>query len=202
MGHRAGWLALGAGISGGADVILIPEIPYQLEIVADAIRKRVRSGKKFSIVAIAEGAMSREHADSVRAATASKQKAKDKSQKRDAIQGMAHLAAVHGNHAQQLAVQLEELTGLEARVTILGHLQRGGTPSAADRILATRLGSACVDLINKGKYGVLVAARGDCVKPVPLEEVAGKRKLVPLDHAWIATARHVGVNLGDEFSRE
>ena len=86
--HRAGWLALGAGISGGADVILIPEIPYQLEIVADAIRKRVRSGKKFSIVAIAEGAMSREHADRVRAATASKQKAKDKSQKRDAIQGI------------------------------------------------------------------------------------------------------------------
>jgi phosphofructokinase-like protein len=202
MGHRAGWLALGAGISGGADVILIPEIPYQLDIVADAIRKRVRSGKKFSIVVIAEGAMSREHAKNVRAATASKHKAKDKSQKKDAIQGMARLEAAHGNHAQQLAMQLEELTGLEARVTILGHLQRGGAPSAADRILATRLGSACVDLINKGKYGVLVAARGDGVKTVQLEDVAGNRKLVPLEHDWISTARHVGVNLGDEFSRE
>ena len=115
---------------------------------------------------------------------------------------MARLEAAHGNHAQRLAVQLEELTGLEARVTILGHLQRGGTPSAADRILATRLGSACVDLIRKGKYGVLVAAHGDGVKTVQLEDVAGNRKLVPLDHAWITTARHVGVNLGDEFSRE
>jgi 6-phosphofructokinase 1 len=115
---------------------------------------------------------------------------------------MARLEAAHGNHAQQLALQLEELTGLEARVTILGHLQRGGTPSAADRILATRLGSACVDLIRKGKYGVLVAARGDGVKTVQLEDVAGNRKLVPLDHEWITTARHVGVNLGDEFSRE
>jgi 6-phosphofructokinase len=202
MGHRAGWLALGAGISGGADVILIPEIPYQIEIVADAIRKRVRNGKKFSIVAIAEGAMSREHAKSIQAATASRKKAKDKSQKKDALKGMARLEAAHGNHAQQLALQLEELTGLEARVTILGHLQRGGTPSAADRILATRLGSACVDLIRKGKYGVLVAARGDGVKTVQLEDVAGNRKLVPLDHEWITTARHVGVNLGDEFSRE
>jgi len=128
-----------------------------------------------------------------------KHKAKDQSQKKDARQGMTRLEAAHGNHAQ---LQLEELTGLEARVTILGHLQRGGTLSAPDRILATRLGSACVDLINKGKYGVLVAARGDGVKTVALEDVAGNRKLVPLEHAWIATARHVGVNPGDEFSRE
>jgi len=202
MGHRAGWLALGAGIAGGADVILIPEIPYQVEIVADAIRKRVRKGKKFSIVAIAEGAMSQEHAKSMRAAESSKNKARDKSRKKAAKEDMARIEAAHGNSVQQLAVQLEELTGLEARVTILGHLQRGGTPSAADRILATRLGSACVDLINKENYGVLVAARSDKFKSIPLEEVAGIRKLVPPDHPWICTARHVGVNLGDEFSKE
>jgi len=202
MGHRAGWLALGAGIAGGADVILLPEIPYQVEIVADAIRKRVRKGKKFSIVAVAEGAMSEELASSMRAAEASKSKARNKARKKSARQDIARVQAAHGNHAQQLAAQLEELTGLEARVTILGHLQRGGTPSAADRILATRLGSACVDLIHKGTYGVLVAARGDKFRSVPLEEVAGKRKLVPLDHPWISSARHVGVNLGDEFSRE
>ena len=200
MGHRAGWLALGAGIAGGADVILVPEIPYQVEIVADAIRQRVRSGKKFSIVAIAEGAMSQQHAEDVRVAEASRTQARDKSEKKDAKQDMARLEAAHGTHTQRLAVQLEELTGLEARVTILGHLQRGGTPSAVDRILGTRLGSACVDLINRENYGVLAAARGDGVESVPLESVAGKRKLVPMDHPWITAARHSGVNLGDEIS--
>ena len=88
--------------------------------------------------------------------------------------------------------------GLETRVTILGHLQRGGTPSAADRILGTRLGSACVDLINNGTCGVLAAARGDGVESVPLQDVAGRRKLVPMDHPWLTAARHVSVNLGDE----
>jgi len=200
MGHRAGWLALGAGIAGGADVILIPEIPYEVETVANAIRQRVRKGKKFSIVAIAEGAMSKQHAEELRTAENSITRAKDKSERKSARQGIARLEAAHGNNTQQLAVQLEELTGLEARVTILGHLQRGGTPSAADRILGTRLGSACVDLINNGTYGVLAAARGDGVENVPLQDVAGKRKLVPMDHPWLDAARHVGVNLGDETS--
>jgi len=97
----------------------------------------------------------------------------------------------------RLAKQLEELTHLESRVTILGYVQRGGTPSAADRILATRLGSACGDLISKGQYGVMVAARGDNTEPVPLEKVAGKRKCVAPDHTWVQTARHVGTCLGD-----
>jgi 6-phosphofructokinase 1 len=97
----------------------------------------------------------------------------------------------------RLARQLEELTRLESRVTILGYLQRGGTPSAGDRLLATRLGTACAALINEGTYGVMLAARGDRTEPVALEEVVGKRKTVPLDHPWIESARRVGTSLGD-----
>ena len=97
----------------------------------------------------------------------------------------------------RLAKQLELLTGLEARVTILGHLQRGGIPSAADRLLATRLGTACTDLIDQGHYGVMVAARGEGTKAVKLEDVAGKVKTVPSDHPWILSARHIGTNMGD-----
>ena len=97
----------------------------------------------------------------------------------------------------RLAKQLELLTGLEARVTILGHLQRGGIPSAADRLLATRLGTACVDLIDQGRYGVMVAALGEGTKAVKLEDVAGKVKTVPPDHPWIVSARHIGTNMGD-----
>ena len=97
----------------------------------------------------------------------------------------------------RLAKQLEELTHLESRVTILGYVQRGGTPSPADRLLATRLGSACGDLIHESVFGVMVAARGDGTEPVPLEKVAGKRKMVPPNHSWLETARRVGTCLGD-----
>ena len=97
----------------------------------------------------------------------------------------------------QLTQQLEQLTGTESRLTILGHLQRGGTPSAADRLLATRLGTACTELLNEGVYGVMVAARGDGAKPVSLDKVAGKPKLVTTDHPWLQSARRVGTCLGD-----
>jgi len=197
MGHRAGWLALGAGIAGGADVILIPEIPYDSEKVAEAIRTRVRDGKKFSIVAVAEGAMSCRHAEKRREVEAKLARADNKPDKKKAKDELSKLDAAHLNHTLYLSGELEKLTGLESRVTILGHLQRGGTPSAADRILATRLGSACVDMINAGKFGILVASRGDGVVGVPLEKVAGKRKLVPLDHPWIETTRRLGIALGD-----
>ena len=103
----------------------------------------------------------------------------------------------YADHTLRLAKKLEQLTGLEARVTILGHLQRGGIPSAADRLLATRLGTACADLINQGHYGVMVAAKGDGTQAVKLEEVAGKVKTVPPDHPWVESARRVGTNLGD-----
>jgi 6-phosphofructokinase len=207
MGHNAGWLALGAGIAGGADVILIPEIPYDVEAVAEAIRHRSRTGSEFSIVAVSEGAMSLEQADAlqkaqellVRAKQASKNgTAKKRSaQKTKAKTKVAEVQAVLTNSTLLLSQRLEQLTGLEARVTILGHLQRGGTPSAGDRLLATRLGTACADLLNQSVFGVMVAARGHGVEPVPLEQVVGRRKIVPMDHPWIRAARNVGVCLGD-----
>ncbi len=197
MGHRAGWLALGAGIAGGADVILIPEIPYDVETIADAIRQRVRGGKKFSIVAVAEGALPRGQASKVQAVDAQKREARTKEDKKRAKAALAAIAEQHGQHTVNLARELENLTGLEARVTILGYLQRGGTPSASDRLLATRLGTACADLISEGEFGVMVAARGEGAEAVPLQQVAGNRKLVPLDHPWIASAKRVGTSFGD-----
>ena len=110
------------------------------------------------------------------------------------------LAAVErqrANNTLRLSQQLEELTGLESRVTILGYVQRGGTPSSADRILATRLGTACADFIRQGKSNVLVAARSESTIPVPLEEITGRRKVVPVDHPWVQAARDIGVCLGD-----
>ena len=107
------------------------------------------------------------------------------------------MSAARGSNILKLANQLEELTRLESRVTILGYLQRGGTPSADDRILATRLGTACAALIYEGVYGVMLAARGDSAEPVALEQVVGKIKTVPLDHSWIESARRVGTSLGD-----
>lgn len=195
MGHRAGWLALGAGIAGGADVILIPEIPYAVESVAEAIRERSRRGKSFSIVAIAEGAISVEEHAKLLAAQKKKTGAKKKASKK--VETEYPPEAQYAEKTVRLAKQLELLTGLEARITILGHLQRGGIPSAADRLLATRLGTACADLIHKGKYGVMVAARGDGTRAVMLEDIAGKVKTVPPDHPWVKSARNVGTNFGD-----
>ncbi len=179
MGHRAGWLTLGSGIAGGADVILIPEIPYDVEKIAEAIKLRSKHGTNFSIVAVAEGAMSRDDARAFDAAEKKIERAKTLHDKKESKSELASLEVRHQGNTLRLAKQLEELTHLESRLTILGYVQRGGTPSAADRILATRLGSACGDLINEGVFGVMVAARGEGTEPVPLEKVAGKRKAVP-----------------------
>ncbi|GAB6041278.1 6-phosphofructokinase [Endothiovibrio diazotrophicus] len=197
MGHRAGWLTLGAGIAGGADVILIPEIPYSVQTVADAIQERVRSGKPFSIVAVAEGAVTRDEHTAMAAALQRRETASSKEERKKAKAWIQRLEEESTDHTLRLAHQLESLTDLEARVTILGHLQRGGTPSAADRLLSTRLGTACADLIEQGVGGVMVAARGEGVEAVPLEEVAGQKKLVPADHPWIDSARRVGTSFGD-----
>ena len=197
MGHRAGWLSLGSGIAGGADVILIPEIPYDVECIATAIRRRSKHGTNFSIVAVAEGAMSRDDARAFAAAEKKLERSRTLHDKKEAKMEIAGLELRHQGNTLRLAKQLEELTHLESRVTILGYVQRGGTPSAADRLLATRLGSACADLIDQERYGVMVAARGEGTEPVPLERVAGKRKVVPLDHSWIKTARRVGTCMGD-----
>ncbi len=193
MGNKAGWLALGAGIAGGADVILIPEIPYDVKKVAAAILRRSHSGQGFSIVAMAEGAMSRQAA--AKLAEAGKEKGSKKKNKKQQAREAA--AGNRPGNSQFLAQQLEELTGLESRLTILGYLQRGGTPSAGDRLLATRLGTACADLISKGVFGVMVAARGDGAEAVQLKDVVGKRRTVPLDHCWIESARSVHTCFGD-----
>ena len=197
MGHRAGWLALGAGIAGGADVILIPEIPYDLESVANAIRRRTKSGKRFSIVAVAEGAMSADEAKSFTGLKAQKIEAKSKSQRSKIKAELTELDNRRGDHTLNLTRALEEMTGLEARLTILGHLQRGGTPSARDRVLATQLGAAAATCLDSGEFGVMIASRGDEAVTVPLADVAGKKKLVPADHPWVQTARLTGACLGD-----
>ena len=197
MGHGAGWLTLGSGIAGGADVILIPEIPYTLEPIAEAILKRVRAGSNFSIVAVAEGARDPDFADAYAEAEARKRAASTPEEIRAAVSGLVAVEAAHAGNTLRLASRLEALTGLESRVTILGYVQRGGTPSAADRLLATRLGSAAADLVNQGVFGVMVAARGEATEAVPLEQVAGKHKPVPPDHSWVQAARHVGTCLGD-----
>ncbi len=200
MGHRAGWLALGAGIAGGADVILLPEIPYSLQIVAEAITDRVKRGKNFSIVAVSEGAMDTEQFARLQALEKrldDADAAGDKKTRKKIKAELKTIQAGHADHTLELARKLEQLTGLESRPTILGHVQRGGTPSAPDRLLATRLGSACAALIHDGVSGVMVAARGDRAEPVPLEEVAGNKKTVPPDHPWITAARRVGVCLGN-----
>jgi len=197
MGHNTGWLALGSGVAGGADVILIPEIPYDVNKIANAILQRSRGGKRFSIVAVSEGAMSLDLAEKLATTQEKLDKEKDEEKHEKLSKELLKLEEERAGSTQALTLKLEELTGLESRVTILGYLQRGGAPSAADRLLATRLGTACAKLLHEGNYGVMVAARGDGMEPVPLEQVAGKRKMIPMDHPWLESARSVGTCLGD-----
>lgn len=195
MGHKTGWLALGSGLAGGADVILIPEIPYDIQVVAEAIRNRSKAGKRFSIIALSEGAYSRTDHEMQQSVKDGNGLGSDGAVTREELEDRL------AGRTMRLSARLQELTGLESRVTILGYLQRGGAPSAADRILATRLGTACARLVNDGVTGVMVASRGDEAVPVPLDQVAGKRKTVPLDHPWIESARKVGTCLGDYPSK-
>lgn len=197
MGHRAGWLALAAGIAGGADALLIPEIPFSAEAVANAVKSRSQAGKTFSIIVVAEGAMSMESSAVVAQLAKKKSKADSKAAKRGTAESLNIDHHEHVNHTLTLTNKLAELTGLESRLTILGHLQRGGTPSAADRVLATRLGTACAQFLHEGTFGVMVASRGDSAVAVPLKEVAGSKKLVPHDHPWVKAARSVGTSFGD-----
>ena len=197
MGHRAGWLALEAGIAGGADVILLPEIPYQIEKIADSIRRRSQSGKRFSIVVVAEGALSVEAANEVAALVRARDLAETKKHRAEAKQKLQKFHDEHVGHTIRLTKKLEKLTGQESRLTILGHLQRGGTPSAADRTFATWLGTSCADLLQERHYGVMLALQGNSLKRIPLGEVAGRTKLVPVDHPLITTARRVGTSFGD-----
>lgn len=201
MGHNAGWLALGAGVAGGADVIVIPEVPYEVEPIAESIRARSRSGRRFSIVAVSEGAMTVQQAKKKVELEVQLEAAREKGDKETAKQlkqSLAELDKTIGHSTMELSAKLEELTGLESRVTILGYVQRGGTPSAADRLLATRLGTACTALIERDEYGVMVASKGNEAQAVPLKDVIGSPKKVPTDHQWIKSARDIGVCFGDE----
>lgn len=197
MGRNAGWLTLGAGIAGGADVILIPEIPYDAHKIIAAITERNRAGKRFSIIAVSEGAISQENA-AFHAATHQANDRLRSGAERDRVAAqIEQIQNRRKDNVPMLASRLEQSTGLETRTTILGYLLRGGIPSTTDRILATQLGSYCVSLIAENRYGVMVGMRHGSVEPIPLEEVAGKHKLIPLDHPWIESARRVGANLGD-----
>lgn len=219
MGHKAGWLALGAGLAGGADVILIPEIPYRMDEVAQFLIERRRSGKRFSIVAVAEGARSVEevaHARKAAQASKARRGAKKKDQEdlpedetRDGMPLVVRHAkgqlisyhVVQEPMASRMARHLQELTGTEARVTSLGHVQRGGIPTAFDRMLCTLLGTKAAQLLAQGVHNVMVGYRGEHAVPVPLAKVVSGRKTVTMDHPWIQSARLVGTCLGDRWPK-
>jgi len=197
MGHRAGWLALGAGIAGGADIVLLPEIPYSVDSVAETIKARLQHGSTFSVVAVAEGARDLHDTADLEAARLLVKSASTPEAVRAAKVHLANVEDSQREHTFKLARELEAATGLESRVSILGYVQRGGTPCAADRLLGSRIGTAAAHAVSKGNFGVMVAARGEDTELVPLEEVAGQLKLVPPDHEWILTARKLRTGLGD-----
>lgn len=180
MGHKVGWLTLHAGIASGADIILLPEIPYDIDSVCAAVAKRARQGKKFSILAVAEGAISKEDA------ALSKKELKEK-QKNPRYPSISY----------EIGAQIQEKTGLEVRVTIPGHMQRGGSPCPYDRVLSSRLGAAAAQLILKKKYGRMVGIRNNEIISVPLSDVAGKLKVVDPDSSIIKEAKALGINFGD-----
>ncbi|NWF93103.1 MAG: 6-phosphofructokinase [Syntrophaceae bacterium] len=180
MGHRAGWVALYSGVAGGGDIILIPEIPYDINIIAEKVKERNKRGRRFSIVVVAEGArpkggdmviqrIVRESSDPIR------------------LGGIGFV----------LGKQIEKITGLETRTVVMGHLLRGGTPTPFDRILATGLGAKAVDMIEEKEFGYMVGVRGNSFVKVPLSDVAKGPKAVPLDHPMVKAARSLGTSFGD-----
>lgn len=181
MGRYAGWLALASGLAGGGDVILIPELPYHIDVVCDKIRDRNRKGKNFSIIVIGEGA---------------KPEGGDIVIKRMIANSPDKVRL--GGISNQLASQIEGITNIETRVTILGHLLRGGTPTAFDRILASRFGSEAVNLAYEHKFGQMVALHGADISSVPIKDVAGRIRMIPLDSHLLKTAISLGTNMGVE----
>jgi 6-phosphofructokinase 1 len=179
MGRNAGWIALYAGVAGGGDVILIPEIPYDLRRVADRIAERERLGARSSIVVVAEGAAPQDGSASV------------------VTPGYEGRLARLGGVGAQVAAELEDLTGQEARSVRLGHLQRGGEPTSFDRVLATRFGGKAVELILNGEFGRMVANRPPDIISVPLEDIVGRTRLVPTDLDLVRTAGALGISFGD-----
>ena len=179
MGNKAGWLTLYAGIAGGADIILIPELPYSIENVCTAIEKRAEQGKHFSILAVAEGIYDAEEA---------RMKRKERMARR-AEQG-------YTTATNRIAKQIEEMTGFEARVCVPGHMQRGGSPSPYDRVLATQFGTYAAKMVEDQVYGVTVAMQNNHVVANRLSDVAGKSRLVPEGHGMLEVARRMGLCMG------
>lgn len=181
MGHKVGWVTLHAGIAGGADIILLPEIPYDPDVLVKAIKRRDRSGKKFTIIAVAEGAISKEDA------LLSKKERKRKQEN-----------SKYPSVAYAIAEEIESRTDKEVRITVPGHTQRGGSPCPYDRVVATRLGAEAAKLILNEEYGVMVAIRDNEIVPVPLKEIAGKLKYVNPEASIVKEAREIGISFGDE----
>lgn len=179
MGHKVGWLTLYAGVASGADVILLPEIPYEDDKIIEAIERRRKNGKGFTILAVAEGAISKEDAELTKKQLKKKRAAEN-----------------YPSVSYKIAEMITERTGAEARVTVPGHTQRGGSPCPYDRILCTRLGSAAAEAIVEKKYGNMVAIINGETELVPLEEVAGKLKMVDPDCKMIAEAKRIGISFG------
>lgn len=180
MGHKTGWLTLHAGIAGGADIILIPEIPYSIEAISQAIAKRTASGKRFTIIAAAEGAISKEEA------AMSKKELK-----------LLRKQENYASTAYRIGAAIEEKTGQEVRVTVPGHVQRGGQPVAYDRVLATRLGVRAAELILNHEYGYMVGVKDNKIVKISLCDVAGKTKMVDPGNELITQARQLGICLGE-----
>lgn len=180
MGRTAGWIALYAGIAGGGDIILIPEIPYDVDLIVERITDRNRNGRRFSIMVVAEGAKPK-NGDTVA---------------RRIVEGSPEPVRL-GGVGFVLGSQIEKLTGMETRTVVLGHLQRGGTPTPFDRVLATRLGTAAVDMAMNGSYGKMVGIQGGSLVEVPLEDVARGPKNIPRDEPLLRAARSVGTCFGD-----
>ncbi len=180
MGHKVGWLNLYAGIAGGADVVLLPEIPYDINKVAQVLERRENDGKRFSILAVAEGAISKDESEM---------------KKKDFKAGRENMP--YPSVSYRIADELKAAMGQEIRVTVPGHFQRGGSPCAYDRVLCTRFGAAAARLIKQEKYGYMTGLKNGLIVPVPLGEVAGKLKRVPVDCDEILAAREMGISFGD-----
>jgi ATP-dependent phosphofructokinase / diphosphate-dependent phosphofructokinase len=174
MGRHTGWIALESGLAGGADVILIPEIPYEPKLIAEKIMERDRMGRRFSIIVVAEGAVPAGGEPSY-----------------------ADESGRYGGIADRLAMKLEDMAKKETRTLVLGHIQRGGTPIAYDRNLALRFGAAAVRCIHEGSLGTMVALQGSAIRAVPLADAVQELKRVPLDCDTVLTARQLGISLGD-----
>lgn len=180
MGHKTGWLALNAGIAGGADIILLPEIPYDIKKVAKAIEVRHEKGSKFTILAVAEGAISKEKA------LLTKKELKEQMK-----------ASKYPSVSYEIADELSELLKLDVRVAVPGYTQRGGSPCPYDRVFASRLGSEAGKLILEGQYGFMVGIKNREIVKVPLEEVAGRLKTVDPQASIIKEAKMMGISFGD-----